>query len=392
MTPAFATRLLDWFAVHGRHDLPWQRPRSAYRVWVSEIMLQQTQVATVVGYFDRFMLVFPDLPALAQAPLDAVLAHWAGLGYYSRARNLQRAATICALEHGGQLPRSMQALCALPGIGRSTAAAILSQAHAERVAILDGNVKRVLSRHAGIQGYPGLPAIERQLWQEAEARLPVARDSARMPDYTQALMDLGASLCARSKPRCSQCPVRADCVAHREQRTAELPTRKPARTVPSKSVQLLIAINGEGRVLLHRRAPVGIWGGLWSLPELAPMTAIDASAPEANGEVAAPAGCLISGVDCGPLRALPVVQHRFTHFLLHIHTFIGAAEIVLDRASEISDLAWAAPAEMDRFGMPSPIRRLLDQHATCLWERLSREALAEQKLRGSAGPTKKFRS
>ncbi len=369
MTSAFATRLLDWFAVHGRHDLPWQHSRTAYRVWVSEIMLQQTQVSTVIGYFERFMLMFPDLPTLAQAPLDAVLAHWAGLGYYSRARNLQRAATICVLDHGGQLPRSMEALRALPGIGRSTAAAILSQAHAERVAILDGNVKRVLSRHAGIHGYPGLLAIERQLWHEADARLPDVHNSVRMPDYTQALMDLGASLCARGKPRCSECPVRADCVAHREQRTAELPTRKPTRMVQSKSVQLLIAMDGQGRVLLQRRAPVGIWGGLWSLPELTPMTAIDASAPPADGQVAMPATGSISGVDCGPLRALPVVQHRFTHFLLHIHPFIGAAEIVPNGASEISDHAWAAPVELDRFGMPSPIRKLLDQHATSSWER-----------------------
>ena len=363
MTPAFATRLLDWFATHGRHDLPWQHPRTAYRVWVSEIMLQQTQVATVIGYFDRFMVAFPDLPTLAQASLDAVLTHWAGLGYYSRARNLQRAATICALEHGGQLPRDLEALCALPGIGRSTAAAIMSQARAERVAILDGNVKRVLSRHAGIPGYPGLPAVERQLWREAEARLPTTEHSARMPDYTQALMDLGASVCTRNKPRCSECPVHADCVAHREQRTAELPTRKPTRAVPVKSVRLLIAMDSAGRVLLQRRAPVGIWGGLWSLPELTPMAAIGTSATQSDGEHAAPPACSITGVDCGPLRALPVVQHRFTHFLLHIEAFIGPAVLVADRASEISDRAWAAPAEIDRFGMPAPIRKLLDQHA-----------------------------
>lgn len=364
MSASFATRLLAWFALHGRHDLPWQHPRTAYRVWISEIMLQQTQVATVVGYFDRFIATFGDLPALAAAPLDAVLAHWAGLGYYSRARNLHRAAAICVQLHDGQLPRDAEGLCALPGIGRSTAAAILAQAYADRVPILDGNVKRVLTRHAGIEGYPGLPAIERRLWQEATARLPAATDVARMPDYTQALMDLGASLCARSRPRCNDCPVNGDCVAHREDRTKELPTRKAARAVPEKSVQVLIAIDHEGRVLLQRRAPVGIWGGLWSLPELSAMRALDSTAAQPTIQAGTiDPNCMVEPLAdfaSGSLHALPPLQHRFTHFLLHIHPYGGHAQA--NRASEPSDQAWVAYAALDQYGMPTPIRKLLDQH------------------------------
>ena len=354
MIEPFATRLLAWFDQHGRHDLPWQHPRSDYRVWVSEIMLQQTQVATVIAYFDRFVAAFPDLGALAAAPLDAVLAHWAGLGYYSRARNLHRAAQICMEQHGGMLPRDALALCALPGIGRSTAAAILAQAHGERVAILDGNVKRVLSRHAGIAGYPGLPAVERQLWHEAEARLPDARlSSSRMPDYTQALMDLGASLCARNRPRCADCPVQADCVALREDRTAALPERKPRRAVPEKSVRMLIAVDDHGRVLLRRRPPTGIWGGLWSLPELAPMR--DVQVPE-DGD----ANLHIDGLSLGALHALPVLQHRFTHFLLHIHAYRGTASHC--GIGDASDESWVAAGDLDRYGTATPIRILLERH------------------------------
>jgi A/G-specific adenine glycosylase len=354
----FSARLLNWFDQHGRHDLPWQHPRTPYRVWISEIMLQQTQVATVIGYFDRFVNAFPDIAALARAPLDEVLAHWAGLGYYSRARNLHRAAAVCIDQHDGDLPRSIDALCALPGIGRSTAAAILSQAHGERVPILDGNVKRVLSRHAGIEGYPGLPAVERQLWKEAEARLPAPARVSRMPDYTQALMDLGASLCARSRPGCPACPLRADCIAYRDDRIAELPTRKTARAVPEKSVQVLIATNAAGEVLLQRRAPVGIWGGLWSLPELSPMSAVDASSS------ALPAATHVStavpGIGVNALHALPELQHRFTHFLLHIHPFAAAAQTATDQVRESEDLVWVAAGQFDRYGMPAPIRKLLN--------------------------------
>lgn len=360
MTASFSSRLLDWFDQHGRHDLPWQHPRTPYRVWVSEIMLQQTQVASVIGYFDRFIGDFPDLSSLARAPLDQVLARWAGLGYYSRARNLHRAANICVAQHGGALPRDPVSLCALPGIGRSTAAAILSQAHGDRVAILDGNVKRVLSRHAGVEGYPGLPAVERRLWNEAEQRLPGAEQPGRMPDYTQALMDLGASLCARSRPRCDACPLVVDCVAHREGRCADLPARKAGKkTLPQKSVQVLIATNIAGAILLQRRAAVGIWGGLWSLPELSPMIAVESGS---NAGAAAPLHCaVVPGIAMDALHALPVLQHRFTHFLLHIHAYFARATPTTDRACESDAAAWVSAEQFDHYGMPAPIRKLLDR-------------------------------
>lgn len=231
----FVDRLLHWFDDHGRHDLPWQHPRSPYRVWLSEIMLQQTQVTTVIPYFQRFLQHFPTLSDLAAASNDAVMAQWAGLGYYARARNLHAAAKRCVELHDGDLPRDFDALHALPGIGRSTAGAILSQAWNDPFAILDGNVKRVLSRYHGIDGFPGLPVVEKQLWVIAEAH--VARVPAgRMADYTQAQMDLGATVCSRAKPTCVICPLQDDCVARREGRTAELPTPKPSKTLDRKSV------------------------------------------------------------------------------------------------------------------------------------------------------------
>ena len=364
MNDDFAPRLLSWFDQHGRHDLPWQHPRSAYRVWISEIMLQQTQVATVIGYFDRFITAFPDLQSLAAASLDQVLAHWAGLGYYSRARNLHRAAQICVDMHAGSLPRDLDALRALPGIGRSTAAAILSQAHAERVAILDGNVKRVLSRHAGIEGYPGLPAVERQLWREAESRLPDAALAARMPDYTQALMDLGASVCARRQPRCTQCPIASDCVAFHQDRTAELPTRKPRRDISEKSVRLLIAIDDAGRILLHKRPPIGIWGGLWSLPELSPIAPVDEyHIDELNSDDEQPTPS-ITGLLIKTLRPMPTMQHRFTHFLLHIQPSIAHASADPNHVNETPEQRWVDPETLHQYGLPAPIRVLLEQYST----------------------------
>ncbi len=356
MSGDFSDRLLHWFASEGRHDLPWQHPRTAYRVWVSEIMLQQTQVATVIGYFDRFIRAFPDLDALAGASLDQVLAMWAGLGYYSRARNLHRAAQLCIAQHGGQLPDRLEELLALPGIGRSTAAAILAQAHGQRLAILDGNVKRVLSRHAGIAGYPGLPAVERLLWQEAETRLPPDKLGDRMPDYTQALMDLGAGLCTRTRPRCTDCPVAGDCVAALTGSTQELPTRKATRSVPERSVHLLLAVDGRGRVLLERRPATGIWGGLWSLPE---CTAAASSGDDPQRE-RAEATARALGLELGPLQNLATLEHRFTHFLLHIETSVATARTVAERASEVADQAWVSSSAIAQYGTPAPIRRLLD--------------------------------
>ncbi|NBB92056.1 MAG: A/G-specific adenine glycosylase, partial [Gammaproteobacteria bacterium] len=261
--PDFAQRLLAWWEQHGRHDLPWQQERSPYRVWVAEIMLQQTQVGTVIPYFERFMGRFPDLPSLAHAPIDDVLAHWSGLGYYARARNLHAAAVRCLEEHGGDLPPDAESLERLPGIGRSTANAIVAQAQDRRAPILDGNVKRVLARHAGVEGWPGRSAVLRSLWQEAEALTP--QDRAR--DYTQAIMDLGATLCTPRRPACERCPVDEDCFARRADRVEELPAPKPKRSRPLRDATLVIIENDRGELLLQRRPPSGIWGGLWSLPE-----------------------------------------------------------------------------------------------------------------------------
>ncbi|MGH8446294.1 MAG: A/G-specific adenine glycosylase, partial [Solimonas sp.] len=252
----FAERLLAWFDVHGRHDLPWQHPRTPYRVWLSEIMLQQTQVATVIPYFARFLERFPDLRNLAAAPQDDVLALWAGLGYYARARNLHRCAQALVAEHGGEFPRNIEAVAELPGIGRSTAGAILAQAHGDRHAILDGNVRRVLARHAAIPGWPGQPTVQKQLWREAEARLP----HERLADYTQALMDLGASVCTSRNPKCLLCPLAGDCQARIAGTVAQYPGAKPSRERPTREATLLLVEDAQGRLLLERRPPTGLWG------------------------------------------------------------------------------------------------------------------------------------
>ncbi|HET8551115.1 MAG TPA: A/G-specific adenine glycosylase, partial [Gammaproteobacteria bacterium] len=259
----FAPRLLAWFASHGRHALPWQREPTPYRVWVSEIMLQQTQVATVIPYFKRFMARFPDLATLAAAPLDDVLALWSGLGYYARARNLHRAAQSAVAEYGGELPASLDELMAFPGIGRSTAGAILSLSRGQRHPILDGNVKRVLARFHAIAGWPGDKRVADRLWEFAESHTPVADCAA----YTQAIMDFGATVCTRRNPACDICPMSANCEAYALGRQHDFPAPRARRGYPERNVRVLV-IEAEGAVLLEKRPPTGIWGGLWSLPEL----------------------------------------------------------------------------------------------------------------------------
>jgi len=259
----FAKRIIDWADQHGRHDLPWQKTPDRYRVWISEIMLQQTQVKTVIPYYERFMRSFPNVLILATSPEDFVLEHWSGLGYYARARNLHKAAEIIALEHKGELPDTLDALMALPGIGRSTAGAILSLADNQPTAILDGNVKRVLARYAGIDGYPGKSAVLKELWALTESLTPV-KNTAR---YNQAMMDMGATLCTRSRPGCGQCPLSSACVAYREGKPENYPGKKPRKVLPVKHVAMMILRNKNGQVLLEQRPPSGIWGGLWSLPE-----------------------------------------------------------------------------------------------------------------------------
>ncbi|QSI77209.1 A/G-specific adenine glycosylase [Niveibacterium microcysteis] len=336
----FADTLIAWQRAHGRHDLPWQASRDAYRVWLSEIMLQQTQVDTVIPYYQRFLARFPDLASLAAAPVDDVLALWSGLGYYARARNLHAAAQQIARMHGGRFPQSASAIAELPGIGRSTAAAIAAFCFGERAAILDGNVKRVLARHFGIEGFPGVRAVEQSMWALAESLLP----AQGVDTYTQSLMDLGATVCTRSRPRCADCPVTGSCVARQQGRQAELPTPRPTRVVPERQSRVLIARN-DGAVLLQKRPPHGIWGGLYALPEI----------PD---ELDAEAHALALGLRAnGGATPLPPLRHAFTHFRLTLEPQL------LDVSGEgIHDPAWrwAAPHEWDSLGLPTPVRRLLD--------------------------------
>ncbi|MDQ3510754.1 MAG: A/G-specific adenine glycosylase, partial [Pseudomonadota bacterium] len=318
-------------------------PRTPYRVWLSEIMLQQTQVKTAAPYFTRFVNALPDLPSLAAAQLDEVLALWSGLGYYARARNLHSAAKLCVSQHNGELPRDIDAMTALPGIGRSTAAAILAQAWGDRFAILDGNVKRVLTRYHGIEGWPGLPAVEKQLWAFAESHLP----DARLADYTQAQMDLGATLCTRAAPSCSRCPLQQNCIAHREGRTAELPTRKPAKIAPQRHAHVLWLQNDLGHVLLQRRPPAGIWASLWTLPQ-----ADDAEA----------ARTWFEHHICGRYQtgqSLPAIAHAFSHYKLQLRPQQWCDVALHPRVGDNDDLRWVAPGQLVALGIPAPIRKLL---------------------------------
>lgn len=343
----FAPRLLAWFERHGRHDLPWQHPRTPYRVWLSEIMLQQTQVATVIPYFQRFVARFPNIAALAAAATDEVMAHWAGLGYYARARNLQAAARACVDRHGGALPRDLDALLALPGIGRSTAAAILSQAWGERFAILDGNVKRVLARWHGIAGWPGLPAVEKTLWARADALLDGVPEG-RMADYTQAQMDFGATLCTRTNPACVLCPLQADCVALREGLVEALPTPKPSRILPEREASALLLENDAGEILLLRRPPSGIWASLWTLPQ-----------EETDAGLRAWFARHVAG-DYEAAEALPLIVHTFSHYRLHLQPLRLRRVALRDGVGDNDALRWVPRTALGGFGLPAPIRKLLD--------------------------------
>ncbi len=334
----FARTLIEWQQAHGRHGLPWQQTRDPYRVWLSEIMLQQTQVGTVVGYYGRFLARFPDLGSLAGAPLEDVLTLWAGLGYYARARLLHRCAQIVAADHGGRWPGNAAALAALPGIGASTAAAIAAFCFDEQAAILDANVVRVLARHQGIDGDPKRPAVREQLRLCARALLP---DAAGMPAYTQAIMDLGATVCTRGRPRCGQCPVRAGCRAHAEGRTAQLPARAPAPVRPERRRHLLVTLHRRA-VLVEQRAPSGIWGGLLSLPEFATPAALRAGA---------------RSLGSGAPRALAPRRHGFTHFTLLFTPHV--LELPGPRAPAPAGQRWLPLRRIDSAPLPAPILSLL---------------------------------
>ena len=364
--PGFARCVIDWQRIHGRHRLPWQRTRDPYRVWLSEIMLQQTQVATVLGYYERFLARFPDVRMLAAAPLDDVLALWSGLGYYSRARNLHHCAGVVVAEHGGEFPASSEALARLPGIGRSTAAAIAAFCFGERAAILDGNVKRVLTRLLAFDGDLAEARSERALWQQATALLPGADDappplpvavvSERLPPpptdvearaqahddiaaYTQGLMDLGATVCTARAPKCLLCPAGELCVGRRSGRPERWPVKTRKATARRQRENWWLWLEHDGRILLRQRPPTGVWAGLWTLPLYDDAGAL---ADAAAGFGAQP-------------EPLPPVAHALTHFdwLLHPQRAVLAA------APPVVEGRWFGRDELDAVALPAPLRRLL---------------------------------
>jgi A/G-specific adenine glycosylase len=336
-------RLLRWYDRHGRKDLPW-KSGDPYHVWLSEIMLQQTQVATVIPYFARFTKRFPTIASLARADVNAVLHQWSGLGYYARARNLHRAAQILVREHGGRIPRGFDTVASLPGIGRSTAGAILAQAYGQRHPILDGNVKRALARYHAIDEPLAGAAIERRLWDLADYHTP--RD--RTADYTQAIMDFGATLCRRTQPLCIRCPVRKDCAAFAEGTPASYPQRRDRKRVPTRSVKMLLIRDERGRVLLQRRPPVGLWGGLWGLPELRARDVREWSQATL-------------GLDIEPQARWPRLRHSFSHFHLDIHPIPARLVRANARVVESGDMVWYNCRQPDERGLAAPVKRLLDQ-------------------------------
>ncbi len=373
----FATRLLAWFDTFGRKDLPWQVSRTAYRVWVSEVMLQQTQVATVIPYFERFMATYPDIRSLALAPIDEVLSLWTGLGYYARARNLHRCAQQVINDHGGEFPDSLDALNALPGIGRSTAGAIHCLAQGGRAPILDGNVKRVIARHDAVRGWPGEAAVAHKLWCSAETYTPYDR----VADYTQAIMDLGATCCTSRNPACERCPLQSTCQAHKMGTIDEFPGKKPRRATPTRALHYLALTDSAERFLLQKRCDTGIWGGLWCFPEFdshdAAVQWLRQHWPEA-------------------LSSEPSTtdhQHAFTHFRLqmkvisaHLDTAIhslmlnasprqhcftlqstqvlGATDLAnaMGQANNAT-LTWVTIAQAQQLGLPAPVKYLMPQLA-----------------------------
>ncbi|MFM9834940.1 MAG: A/G-specific adenine glycosylase [Methylophilaceae bacterium] len=322
----FANAIICWQKQFGRHDLPWQNTTDPYAIWVSEIMLQQTQVSAVIGYYAKFMMCFSNIHALANATQDEVLQHWSGLGYYSRARNLHNAAQKIVDDFGGEFPQDFDAILSLPGIGRSTAAAISTFAFNRPQPILDGNVKRVFARHFLVEGWPGTPKIEQKMWQIALRENPTNDAIA----YTQGLMDLGATLCSRSKPKCKECPVNSSCVAFAQNLTQKLPTTKPRKTLPEKNITMLVMMSGN-EVMLEKRPPSGIWGGLWSFPETE-ITAKDA-------------------------QILPKLTHSFTHFKLHIQPQLVQTN-KKNHAIEPRTV-WLSLDDAIGAAIPTPVRKIL---------------------------------
>jgi A/G-specific adenine glycosylase len=346
MTKVFASQLLHWFDQFGRHDLPWQKQKTAYRVWLSEIMLQQTQVKTVIDYFHRFITRFPNVKALAMADNDEVLQLWAGLGYYARARNLHRAAQLIQSQYNGRFPRTIEALQQLPGIGRSTAGAIVAIAFGDKGVILDGNVKRVLSRVYAIEGSPLDKHVIGGLWTIAEKLTP----EERVGDYTQAIMDLGATLCTRLQPRCIDCPLQSLCQAYRLNRVADFPAKKAKKEKPKRDVHLILLENNLQQILLHKRPDSGIWGGLWCLPEVLEKEEVLTWCAQQN----------IKKFTLQP--SLEPIKHVLTHFNLQIHIHSVKCVISKSRVDHGTLGTWTALPALAALGFPAPIQKLFKRY------------------------------
>ena len=338
----FSTDTLKWFDQHGRKHLPWQQNRTAYRVWVSEIMLQQTQVTTVIPYYERFMSSFPSVFDLARASQDDVLNHWAGLGYYARGRNLHKCAQAVVDLHQGNFPETVDGLVALSGIGRSTAGAIISLSSGKRATILDGNVKRVLARYHGVEGWTGKASVAETLWQYAEEHTP----EQRCDDFNQAMMDLGATLCTRSKPDCQRCPLKPNCYAYAEGKQVELPSKKPKKTTPIKTTQWLVLRNSQDQIYLEQRPQQGIWGGLWSFPEIATDDDGQAISEAHHGKVK-------NYSQTEPFR------HTFSHYHLDIQPTLIELSKPHRQVRSDDQGRWFALTELNTIGMPAPVEKLI---------------------------------
>ncbi|MGR9014429.1 MAG: A/G-specific adenine glycosylase [Gammaproteobacteria bacterium] len=345
MSPsAFQQNILAWFDQYGRKDLPWQQELTPYRVWLSETMLQQTQVATVIPYFNTFIEKYPDITSLANAPVDEVLHLWSGLGYYARARNLHKTAQL--IVERGRFPDTLAELLQLPGIGQSTAGAILSIAFNKSHPILDGNVKRVLTRFKAVSGWPGTSAINKELWSISAKLTP--RD--RVADYTQAIMDLGATLCTRSKPTCEVCPLHAACLARRTNNISAFPTKKPAKIQPIKHLTFLMLSNADNEILLEKRPPTGIWGGLWSLPEF-------------DSIPAALDWCLNHHIQIADQQILTTKRHTFSHYHLDFTPLqVQCSENPINFVMEANQSVWYKVEQLTKLGLAAPIKLLLQSH------------------------------
>ncbi len=348
MKSLFSAKVLDWARVHGRKHLPWQFEPTPYRVWVSEIMLQQTQVTTVIPYFEKFMQRFPNIEILAEAPLDDVLHLWSGLGYYARARNLHLAASRIMQDFQGNFPATIEALEKLPGIGRSTAGAILSLSLGLPHPILDGNVKRVLARYFAVEGWPGQATVLKQLWALSEELTPVKGTAL----FNQTMMDIGSLICSRSSPKCNECPLKQGCQARQQARQADFPGKKPRKQLPVRQTRMLVVLNDQNQLYLQKRPPSGVWGGLWSLPEIS------------ADEIADNLSCLITdtlGMPVDILEELPKRRHTFSHFHLDIYPLLCRCKTTAGDCVRDHESFWYHPQQQEKVGLAAPITRLLQE-------------------------------